>query len=164
MKYPQELQNFWADAEKWSKVHAPEDWPVSAETAELFENHLSRLQPVADSGDDYACYAMASIYLLELIYPDEATRDERFDRDRVTMTALLYRCSENGMVAAFDNLVTSGVGEIGDSARAAAKDYERDRKPDWDDSSGMPVYTPTWMESAMNLWKTRRGEQDRMKR
>jgi hypothetical protein len=63
------------------------------------------------------------------------------------------------MIAAFDNLITSGTGDIGVSARAAAKDYEISQKPDSDGSSNMPVYTPNWMEGAMNLWRTRRCEQ-----
>ena len=159
MSHPQELLDYWADTEAWSKSHDPEDWPVSRDTASMFQRHLDRLKPVAEAGDDFAKHAMASIYLLELIYPDDATREERSSEDRATMTRLLCECAENGMGAAFDNLVTSGTGEIGASARAAAKDYEISRKPDWDESSNMPVYTPNWMEGAMNLWRTRRGEQ-----
>ena len=126
----------------------------------MFQRHLDRLKPVAEAGNDFAKYAIATIYHLELIYPDDATREERSSEDRATMTQLLCECAENGMGAAFDNLVTSGTGEIGDSARVAAKDYERSQKPDWDESSNMPVYTPNWMKGAMNLWRTRRGEQD----
>lgn len=126
----------------------------------MFQRHLDRLKPVAEAGDVFAKYAMASIYLLEFIYPDDDTREERSSKDRAKITQLLCECAENGMGAAFDNLVTSGTGEIGDSARAAAKDYEISQKPDWDQSSNMPVYTPNWMEGAMNLWRNRRGEQD----
>ena len=74
------------------------------------------------------------------------------------MTRLLCLCAENGMGAAFDNLVTSGTGEVGDSARAAAKDYERDQRPEWDESSKEPIYTPNWMEGAMNVWRSRRAK------
>lgn len=59
------------------------------------------------------------------------------------------------MGAAFDNLITSGTGEIGDSARAAAKEYELARKPDWDEASNLPVYSPEWMSGALNLWRRR---------
>ena len=160
MNHPQELLDFWADQEAWSKAHDPEEWPVSQEAAEIFSSHLVLLQPVAEGGNDYARYAMASIYLLELIYGDEVIREERFEQDQATMTQLLCQCAESGMSAAFDNLVTSGTGQIGDSARAAAKDYERDRKPEWDGSSAMPVYTPNWMEAAMRLWLEQRGDAD----
>ena len=159
MSHPQELLDYWADTEEWSRSHDPEDWPVSQETASLFQRHLDRLSPLADDGNDFARYAMASIYHLELLYPNEATREERSSEDRATMTRLLCRCAENGMGAAFDNLVTSGTGEIGDSARAAAKNYERDRNPEWDEPSELPVYSPNWMEGAMSLWRNQRGEQ-----
>lgn len=122
----------------------------------MFQRHLERLRPVADAGNDVAKHAMATIYLLELIYPDEATREERFPVDRATMTQLLCDCAENGMEAAFDNLVTSGTGEIGDSARAAAKEHELARKPDWHESSNLPLYSPEWMSGALNLWRSRR--------
>jgi hypothetical protein len=159
MSHPQELLDYWADSEAWSKSHDPEDWPVSRDTASKFQRHLERLNPVATAGNDLAKYAMASIYLLELTYPDDATREKCSSQDRAKMTQLLCECAENGMGVAFDNLVTSGTGEIGDSARAAAKDYEISQKPDWDVPSNMPVYTPNWMEGAMNLWRNRRGEQ-----
>lgn len=155
MSHPQELLDYWADTDAWTMSHDPDDWPVSRETVSMFQRHLDRLKPVADAGNDFAKYAMASIYLLELIYPDDTTREERFAEDRMTMTRLLCQCAENGMGAAFDNLVTSGTGEIGDSARAAAKDYERDQKPQWDESCNMPLYTPDWMEGAMQLWRIR---------
>ena len=158
MNYPKELHDFWADWETWGKAHNPEDWPVSTDAAAMFERHLKCLQSVADSGDDNARYAISSIYLLNLIYSDVSTRAERYDRDRSTMTELLYQCARNGMVVAFDNLVTSGVGEMAKSARAAARDYETIQNPDWDELSGMPVYTPMWMESAMRLWRSRQGE------
>ncbi len=158
MNHPKELLDYWVDTEVWTKSHHPEAWPVSQETVTMFERHIDRLKPIADAGNDLARYAIASIYHLELIYPDERTRERRSAKDRETMTRLLCQCAENGLGAAFDNLVTSGTGEIGDSARAAAKDYERGQKPEWDDSSNMPVYTPNWMEGAMNLWRTRRDE------
>ena len=157
MKHPRQLLDFWADQEAWIETPSPTDWPVSEETAELFLSHLNRLRPVAESGNDHARYAMASIYLLQLIYPDKVTREERFEHDQMTMTQLLCQCAENGMSAAFDNLVTSGIGEAGDSARYAANEYERIRKPEWSESDGMPIYTPNWMESAMKLWLAHRG-------
>ncbi len=158
MNHPQELLDYWADAEDWSRSHDPDDWPVSEEIAKMFEGHIDRLRPNADAGNDFARYAIASIYHLELIYPDDKTRQERFSEDRVTMTKLLCQCAENGLGVAFDNLVVSGVGEIGDFARAAARDYEREQKPEWDESTNVPVYSPEWMEGAMNLWRARRGE------
>ncbi|MCB1079107.1 MAG: hypothetical protein KDM64_14900, partial [Verrucomicrobiae bacterium] len=139
-------------------THDPNDWPVSRETAALFRAHLDRLAPIADAGDGFAKYAMASIYHLELIYPDEPTREERWAEDRATMTRWLCECAENGMAEAFDNLVVSGTGEIGDSARAAAREYERIRKPEWDETARLPVYTPDWMEGALNHWRRLREE------
>jgi hypothetical protein len=109
MSHPQELLDYWSDAETWFKSHEPEDWPVSEETASMFLGHLHRLQPVAATGNDLANYAMATIYHLELIYPDDVTREKRISEDRETKTTLLCECAENGMVAAFDNLVTSGI-------------------------------------------------------
>lgn len=157
MNHPQELLNYWADIEAWTQTHDPFDWPVSLDSASMFQRHLERLAPVAEAGNNFARYAMASIYLLEVLYPDEQTREERLAEDRAKMTRLLCQCAENGLVAAFDNLVTSGTGEIGESAREAARDYERGQKPEWNEASDMPVYTPNWMEGAMNLWRARRG-------
>lgn len=157
MNHPVELTDFWAYREAWSKSHEPEDWPVSQEAANMYRWHLDRLAPLAESGNILAKYAMASIYLLDLLYPDIATREKNIKEDSTTMTRLLCECAENGMVFAFDNLVTSGTGEIGDSARAAANDYEHIMKADWDEESNMPVYTPEWMEGAMKLWRKKRG-------
>lgn len=152
MSHPQELLEFWRDCEAG-------DWPVSQETVTVFQRHIDRLAPIADAGNDLARYAIASIHLLELLYPDEQTRENRIEEDREKMTQLLFQCAENGMVIAFDNLVVCGTGKIGESARAAAKAYERDQKPDWEESVNLPVYTQAWMEGAMNLWNARRGGQ-----
>jgi hypothetical protein len=131
---------------------------VLSETAIKFRRHVEHLTPLADGGNDLARYAIASIHLLGLLYPDEETRASRIERDQAEMTRLLSQCAEGGMVAAFDNLVVLGTGEIGESARQAARDFERERKPDRDEASGMPVYTPAWMEGAMRLWQARRAE------
>lgn len=160
MNHPEELLDYWADCEEWTKSHDPDDWPVSQEAVAMFQRHMDRLSPLAEDGNDFARYAIASIHHLELLYPDEATREARFSEDRAEMTRLLCQSAENGMEAAFDNLVTSGMGKVGDSARAAANEYELNRKPESDHPSDMPVYTPNWMEGAMDLWRSQRGEQD----
>ena len=160
MNYPQELLDYWADTNARVTSGEAQEWPASKETVSRYKRHLEKLKPIADAGNDLAKYAIASIYHLELIYPDEATLEQRYSEDRATMTQLLFQCAENGMVIAFDNRVTSGVGEIADSARAAAREYDRIQKPDWDEPCNMPVYTPQWMEGAMNLWRTRLREQE----
>jgi hypothetical protein len=86
MSHPQELLDYWADTEAWSKSHDLGAWPVSRETASMFQQHLDRLKPVAETGDYFAKYAMASIYHLELVYPDDTTRDELSSKDRTAMT------------------------------------------------------------------------------
>ena len=52
MSHPQELLDYWADSEVWTKSHDPEDWPVSQETVSMFQRHLDRLSPLADDGND----------------------------------------------------------------------------------------------------------------
>lgn len=99
---------------------------------------------------------MAMIFLLELLYDDDATRSSRIENDSILMTDQLSQCAENGLVSAFDNLVTCGVGEIGRSARDAAAAYEQDHPPHWDPSSELPVYINDWMAGAMKLWQERR--------
>ena len=157
MNHPQELLDYWQDMEAWGKSHDPSDATVSPGTADSFGRHVERLTPLADSGNDLARYAIASIHLVGLLYPDEETRASRIERDQAEMTLLLCQCAEGGMIVAFDNLVVLGTGEIGESARSAARDFEQERKPDRDEASGMPVYTPTWMEGAMKLWLARRA-------
>ncbi len=156
MNHPRELLDCWQDMDSWGKSQNPSAVTVSAETAIKFRRHVERLTPLADGGNDLARYAIASIHLLGLLYPDEETRASRIERDQAEMTRLLCQCAEGGMIAAFDNLVVLGTGEIGGSARTAARDFERGRKPDRDEASGMPVYTPDWMEGAMTLWLSRR--------
>lgn len=156
--HPQQLLDYWADVEVFRTTHDPEDWPVSEEIAETYKAHLISLKPLADSGNDLARYAIASIYLLGLAYSDEEAREKCEEEDHAKMTQLLCQCAENGMSVAFDNLVTSGTGEIGEHARAAAREFEESTKPDWDDQSRMPVYTPSWMEGATNLWRKKRSE------
>jgi hypothetical protein len=74
------------------------------------------------------------------------------------MTSLLSQCAENGLVFAFDNLVTCGVGEVGQSARDTAAEYESTHPPFLDPSSDLPVYTNEWMAGAMKLWQTRKTD------
>ena len=159
MNHPHELLDYWQEMDSWGKNHDPSYETVSAETAVRFGRHVERLTPLADGGNDLARYAIASIHHLGLLYPDEEVRTARIELDQAEMTRLLCQCAEGGMIAAFDNLVTSGTGEIGESARNAARDFEQERKPEWDYSSGIPIYTPDWMKGAMALWQSRRLEE-----
>lgn len=161
MKHAQELLDYWKEMDSWGKNHDPSYGTVSAETAIKFARHVERLTPLADGGNDLARYAIATIHLLGLLYVDEETRTSRMERDQAEMTRLLCQCADSGMIAAFDNLVVAGTGEIGESARIAARDFERKRKPEWDYDTGMPVYTTGWMEGAMELWQERRAPETR---
>jgi hypothetical protein len=147
--------------DSWGKNRDPSYEIVSAETAVRFGHHVERLTPLAEGGNDLARYAIATIHLLGLLYPDEETRASRIERDQAEMTRLLCQCAEGGMIAAFDNLVVSGTGEIGESARNAARDFEQERKPERDYDTGIPVYSPDWMKGAMALWQQRRVPEPR---
>ncbi len=151
-----EILEFWSDLGKHSEYLDPIGGFVSPEFVLRFHHHLERLQPLADNGNDHARYAIAVVFLLELIYDNDETRSRRIENDQIAMTELLCQCAENGLATAFDNLVTRGVGEIGRSARQAASDYEREHLPMRNISNDHPVYTTEWMAGAMGLWRARR--------
>ncbi len=152
MKQTQELEDFWADIESLVQSTDSSLPFVSPETASVFQNHLEKLQPIADSENGHAKYAIASIYLLELLYTDEIVRESRFANDCKLMTELLAECAQSGMTAAFDSLSVVGTGKLGSSARKAVESYECIQKPDWDDVAQLPIYSEDWMAGAMKLW------------
>ena len=155
MTHPQALLDYWADFEAWGKSRDPSEGPVSQETATRFRNHIKCLEPLTPQSN-FAKYAIASIYLVELIYSNEESKRATVASDRNRMTQLLCECAEDGMVTAFDNLVTSGIGIDAEAARKATKDHERIHPPATDPQLGLPVYSPDWMSGAMKLWQIQR--------
>ena len=161
MEHPEALKDYWTDLEKWLEDRPDphsDEWHVSEKWAEQFQRHLENLRPLATEGNLEAQHAMASIYLVGMLYPDEETELERRVADRKSMTALLVSAARGGLVGAFDNLVTSGVGDDAEEARRACKEYKKQRKPVWSEQDEMPVYTPEWMSGAMKIWQGFQGQ------
>ncbi|MFT5468648.1 MAG: hypothetical protein ACI8UO_003759 [Verrucomicrobiales bacterium] len=163
MSHPAALQDFWADSDRFHEERPDpcfDEWSVSPNWCRCFRGHIEQLRPLSESGNDNAKYAIASIYLFGMIYPDEETEIERSPVDQLVMTELLASAAKNGMAIAFDNLATWGIGEVADVAREAIKEHEQENKADWSAEHELPVYTSQWMAGAMKLWQIRIGEQD----
>lgn len=123
-----EILAFWADCEAVGVVNDLEQWHITPESAEKFQRHLLTLTPHAEGGNPLAQYSIAAILMIGYCYASAEQHLANHDRDAAVMTSWLVRCARQGLVAAVDNLVTSGVGPEAERLRAIAAQVSEETK------------------------------------
>ena len=125
-KKNEHVQSFDSDCEELGMINNGENWFITAEWASKFQEHLSRLLPLAEDGDVSSQYAVATIYICGYLHCSEEMAIKNHERDALEATKWLLLCSKSGHLNAIDNLLVVGVGKESDRVREIFKKHEQD--------------------------------------
>jgi len=116
-----EVKSFQNDEEsanrEWHK-NSMSGWHISKKWADVFKKHLEILTPIAINGDALAQYSVGAIYLIDCLYDNEEEAISNSKRNRVEMSKWLELAAKQGVLAAIDNLISSGIGMESDRLRS----------------------------------------------
>ena len=147
---PAEVAEFRRDTEALGMIGDLDRWYVTPEWANRFQAHLAKILPIAQAGNPWAQYSVASLYMCGYLY---STRDDRManhDKDAEVFSLWLEKCARQGFVAAVDNLITDGVGVEADRLRRICRAVESQSFIPHDEQ-GIPVYPPSICERVWQL-------------
>lgn len=126
---PSEVTAFRQDRESLSVINDLEHWYVTERWAGKFREHLSQLQPLAESGNILAQYSVACIHMLGYCYAsEEAFMSNWLSLDAPEMSKWLIRAARQGYLCALDNLCTTGIGPEADLVRSVSKKISQEIK------------------------------------
>jgi hypothetical protein len=124
-----EIATFTHDLNALGLAYDLDNWHITDEWASKFRQHLSKLLGQAEAGNAFAQIHVASILLLGLCHASREEQLAHHEHDLQEMTRWLVRSARQGVAAAVDTLVTSGVGTEAVRVRAIAQDLARTGQP-----------------------------------
>ena len=133
--------------------------PLPGRNAEEFASLLPDLERAAASGRARCQAALATVLGFGLACRSEAEFQANAESLLLRATALWAEAASQGYWPSFDNLVTSGIGEEAEAARAIAAELEVERSELIGRAGAMPVYGPAFMEEACRRYAAARAAQ-----
>jgi len=104
------------------------NWLITEEWVTRFQQHLRTLTPLAERGNVWAQYGVASIYMLGCCYRTSEEHMENVEHDLTEMTKWLVRAARQGCAIALDNLIAGGYGPEAERVRSICREVEEERR------------------------------------
>ncbi len=124
-----EIIAFWNDLSLAGPVNDPAgNWLITEEWVTKFQQHLQTLTPLAERGNVWAQYGVASIYMLGGCYRTSEEQMANVQHDLTEMTNWLVRAARQGCAIALDNLISGGYGPEAVRVRSIYQEVEEERR------------------------------------
>ena len=122
-----ELTSLREDQDSLGMIYDGTHWYITEAWAEKFRGHFAALLPLAEVGNPLAQYHIAGLLMFGYCYESQRECEQNYSTDMVQMSAWLERAARQGVVAAVDNLITSGVGTEAERLRKIFAEIAQDR-------------------------------------
>jgi hypothetical protein len=124
-----EIVAFWRDLDSVGPINdCSGRWLISEEWAAKFRMHLQTLMPLAERGNVWAQYGVASICMLGCRYTSNEEQMANCEHDLAEMTRWLVRAARQGCAIALDNLISAGYGAEAERVRSICHEIEAEKK------------------------------------
>jgi len=155
---PKEVKEFLTDTEKLGVIQDLENWYVTPEWCEKFQQHRAKLQELAEGGEPWSQYHLGNMFFSGYLYSSAEEFEKNYLADVERGSQYLVMAAGQGFVAAVDNLVVTGIGPASDRLRAITREVQKEHPEfiqKWSQNESIPVVLPSLFEE---VWERAYGK------